>query len=495
MRETELKFAVDRSFQIDDIRGQAGVASVQPLDPQELTSTYYDTTDLRLARSGVTLRFRTGEEEPLWTVKFPSYGTDARVREELNYAGSPDEMPAETADLVIGHCRSAALEPVATLVTKRDRWRLIDQDDVAMAEVCDDDVAIVERGHTLTRFREVELESLILELDDLKVIGNALSGAGAVPTEAVPKAVRALGPRATAPPDLPPAGTGQPTSSAEAVARMIIRATDRIQSHHAAARLGDPEGVHQMRVATRRLRSDLRSFAPLVDEPWSLGVQTDLAWLADALGQVRDSDVMTQRLAHKASDLRPATDLLFQRLDAQAGQRREALHEVLRSDRYRMLLETLVRAAQNPPLARDAGRAISAMSVHIAPLWDKVVAAAHKAADTPSDDTLHTLRIRVKRVRYAAEALADTLPRSRGPERLARRAAKLQGILGEHQDAAVAQRVLHEAAAAEEAELEFVIALGRLIEREHAAAKTSARQWRSAWRSLKSPKETNWFPS
>ena len=495
MRETELKFAVDRSFQIDDIRGQAGVAAVQPLDPQELTSTYYDTTDLRLARSGVTLRFRTGEEEPLWTVKFPSHGTDARVREELNYAGSPDEIPAETADLVIGHCRSAALEPVATLVTTRDRWRLIGHDDVPLAEVCDDNVAIVERGHTLTRFREVELESLSLELDDLNVIGDALSGAGAVPTEAVPKAVRALGPRATAPPDLPPAGTGQPTSSAEAVARMIIRATDRVQSHHAAARLGDAEGVHQMRVATRRLRSDLRSFAPLVDEPWSVGVQTDLAWLADALGEVRDSDVMMQRLAQKAIDLRPATDTLFSRLGAQADRRREALHEVLRSDRYRMLLETLVRAAQNPPLARDASRAISAMSIHLAPLWEKLATSADNAADTSTDDALHHLRIRVKRVRYAAEALADTLPRSKGPERLARRAAKLQSILGEHQDAAVAQRVLHDAASAEDSDTAFVIAVGRLIEREHAAARTAARQWRSAWRSLKSPKATNWFAS
>lgn len=493
MREVELKFTASRAFSLDGIRGRAGVAAVNALESQQLTSAYYDTTDVRLARSGVTLRFRTGGSEPVWTVKLPVGGTNATVREELNYAGAEDQVPSEALELLIGHCRAAAVLPVATLETHRARWRLLDAEGEELAIVCDDDVAVVERGRTLTRFREVELESSGVDLERLHSLGAALSDAGAVPIEAVPKAVRALGPRATAPPDLPVVDETVPLDTPAAVQRMIVHAADRITSNHAAARLGAPKGVHDMRVGARRLGSDLVTFAPLIDEPWSTVVIDDLKWLVGVLGRVRDSDVMAERIARRAGDLSPVLRPLFEALDDEARQHREALHETLRSERYRMLLEMLVRAAQNPPLAHGVGPAAATMVALIRPRWKQLRRAVRTAGRHPTDDALHDVRIELKGMRYGAEALAPTLPRPRGSARFARRAAKLQDVLGAHQDAVVSQRRLRQHAAVDGRSNEYLIAIGRLIEREAAAARASRRRWRTQWRKLRADEATRWL--
>ena len=495
MREIELKFVVGPAFRAEAIAGQAGVAAVVAQDPLELSATYYDTRDLRLARSGVTLRYRTGEGDAQWTVKLPQPGSQGVVRDELSFAGAHDAIPREAQDLVVGHSRSEPLEPVAQLVTKRERWRLRAIDGSDLAVVYEDDVAVVERGRTLTHFREVELESVTADLELLRQVGDAFVAAGAVPTEAVPKAVRALGPRATAPPDLP-AEPGRPTATAgDVVGTMIASAAARIVGSHAAVCLGSAQGVHRMRVGTRRLRSDLRTYQTLVDAGWVESVAPDLKWLAGLLGRVRDLDVLTERVRAGAADLGQEIDPLFESLSEETEQHRRALLDALRSDRYGMLLDVLVRAAHNPPLTRDAVTDVGNLAALARPTWQRLRKAVKVAGHNPDDEVLHALRIRVKRSRYAAEALNGAVSATRSHERFVRLTQRLQEVLGEHQDATVAQHKLRTFAQQRAGSAQLLMAVGRLVEREHMAAAAARQQWRAAWKELDSDRATKWLPT
>ena len=123
--ERERKFAGWVGFELPPLDGiDDGVLAV-PMPEQQLEATYYDTEDLRLARSGVTVRFRTGEEQPTWTVKLPS-GDDgpALVRREIDIPGTARTIPDEVTSLVRAQVRSALLAPVGSLHTRRRRVQL-----------------------------------------------------------------------------------------------------------------------------------------------------------------------------------------------------------------------------------------------------------------------------------------------------------------------------------------------------------------------------------
>lgn len=492
-REIELKFAVLPSFDLRELEESVGL-EVQQLSTQSLHSTYYDTVDLRLARNGVSLRYRRGEDGSLWTLKLPTDDKRAAIRDEIDLPAPPGDVPAEAIDLVGGFTRMAALDQVATLETKRSRWKLIDGE-TELALVYHDEVAVVEEGRVLTRFREIELESLGVGFDELRDIGDALRASGARPSEPVPKVVRALGPRATAPPDVPAVPDLSPKSPAvEAIRASLARSVQRVITNHAAARLGDDEGVHQMRVGVRRLRSDLRTFAPLVDPIWSSEVIPELEWLADLLGGVRDLDVLMQRLDAAAADLRPDIDPLFTGVTAARERSRNALYEGLRSKRYGELLERLVRSAQNPPVTPEANRPCSRVLVPpVAATWKQLEKAVRKAGKEPDEDHLHKIRIRAKRVRYAAEAVAPALGNEgRKASDLASAAARLQDVLGEHQDAVVAEARIRDLVAGHP-DGSFALAAGRLIERQSRSAAEAGGMWREAWKQLDRKKFHSWL--
>ena len=126
-----------------------------------------------------------------------------------------------------------------------------------------------------------------------------------------------------------------PRGPARVVVGAAIRtATDRLDAELPRARAGtDPEGVHQARVATRRLRSDLRTFAPMLDEEWRVAARADLKVLADALGAVRDLDVLRIRLTAAIEHLGiDDTAGLADRLDEHDAAERRHLIAVLDSD-------------------------------------------------------------------------------------------------------------------------------------------------------------------
>src|SRR5437773_1919636 len=156
MLEEERKYAVDARFAVPDLSGcvPAG-GEVVPLAPVTLRATYYDTADRRLARAGVSLRYRRGDAAP-WTVKLP---TDlVGVRQEISRVGTPAGIPTELVDLVTAYTRGDALVPAAVLRTTRRVYELRDGDGRLLAELDDDSVAVLDGQRIRLRFREIEVE-------------------------------------------------------------------------------------------------------------------------------------------------------------------------------------------------------------------------------------------------------------------------------------------------------------------------------------------------
>jgi CHAD domain-containing protein len=486
-RERELKLAAPGSLVVPNLTDDGlGVISMEELSELSLRSTYHDTADLRLARAGVTLRYRTGDEDgPGWTLKLRIPGHDATERDEHHFPGDPEAVPPEASDLVTALVRTAPIQAVATLQTRRRRWRLCGAQQQPLAELFDDEISVLDGERVVSRFRELELESRGPDLAALRPIAVRLRRAGAVLAEPMPKAVRALGPRASASPDvtvplLPPNPTAR-----EGVASSLAYGLERLVAHDPVARLGDAEGVHQMRVATRRLRSDLRTFGPLLDAAWAQALREELRWLAEPLGAVRDLDVQLERLEEEApdllADLAPLVDTLRARRDAA----RAALRDVLRSDRYRALQDRLLDAVRDPLATGRADRAAKRELPRLLDrAWRPVERLGAALGSHDSAERYHQLRIRVKRLRYAAEAIGPALGSAAGPHaRLARAAAELQDLLGTMHDDAVTIDEIGTILAGHP-DVRFARAAGRLEERAQAAVHAARQRYPGRWKRL-----------
>ena len=210
----------------------------------------------------------------------------------------------------------------------------------------------------------------------------------------------------------------------------------------------DPEGVHQARVGTRRLRSDLRSFQTLLDPDSTRSLRDELSWPLDALGKVRDLDVL---LAHLRSDALRLTsgdnrggDEIFSRLVEDRAAAHAELLDALRTERCARLLENLAGFIAEPPfVTADARRpAADVVPALVRRPLRRLRREADRLGSAPGDDELHRVRILAKRLRYATDVC---VPVAGKPARHAARVlAKLQDVLGEHNDARIALDRLRE---------------------------------------------------
>jgi CHAD domain-containing protein len=495
MRELEVKLSVDEPFVTPPlVQAATGVAGMQELPALDLRATYHDTPDLRLARYGITLRYRSGEDAAGWTLKLPLASVHGLARDELNFQGGARRVPLPAQDLVTAFVRSARLEPVTRLRTRRRRWSLRDGDGSELAELVDDRVSVLQRNRVVARFRELEVEARSLGGRQLEEIARTLEQAGAAPT-ATPKAMRALGTRALAPPDIVPAKRIAPDEPAAfAVQAAIARSLERIIRNDPGTRLGDAEALHQMRVGTRRLRSDLRTFSSLVDPAWSASIVGEMKQLGGALGEVRDLDVIEHRLAANATGIQPALSELFAELEQRRERARETLLEVLRDRAYVELLDHLVEAAVAPPLAPAAWRPCGDVLPALASkATAKLIRAGGRLSADSSIDRYHRTRILAKRARYAAEAIAPALDADQGraATRFAERAADVQDALGELQDAEVAGQTIRSFVAARPKDGSACFAAGRLAERQRQGAEKALKRFPKMWRRVR---RAAWIP-
>lgn len=496
VREVELKLAADPGYVIPDLSADPAVGQIVELPSRNLRTTYYDTEDLRLARASITLRHRSGDEGPTWTLKFPVAVNALAIRDELHFEGASSEVPDEAKALVTAYVRSEGLTPVARLHTKRRRWSLLADDGTDLAELVDDEMSVLEGGEIVSRFREIEIEARSCDPSFLKRLSTGLQSSGTVAAEPIPKAVRALGARATAPPELPsPAKPGPDDPACLAVRAAFARGVQRVVSNDSGVRLGGVEAVHQMRVGTRRLRSDLRTFAPLVHAYWADLLVEELGWLSALLGEVRDLDVLEDSIRTIGSDLLEDLKPLLEELDECRRRARADLFDALCSARYIRLLDSLVEVAREPHLTEEAtlpcARVLPGL---VAETWKTFARKAMRLrAGSPPED-FHAARIKAKRVRYAVEAIGPALGERRHDAKdLARRLAEIQDALGEGQDALVACEKIRAIIRFHPADGRLNLLAGRLIERQLRKGEERMKAFPRLWGNVSRKKRRKWF--
>jgi CHAD domain-containing protein len=304
---------------------------------------------------------------------------------------------------------------------------------------------------------------------------------------------------AAAVPDQPIASAGPPRSSpaADVVLAYLRIHAYKLRALEPMVRADEPDAVHQMRVATRRLRATLRSFGQVIPRADTEHLAAELQWLGRTLGTARDDDVLPGRLQAILRTV-PAELLIGPvqaRVQGHFAPRRAAaragLLEALGSPRYASLLAELDRLTPDPPrgpLAAAPARDVLPAAVQRAYRQAKrrIRRAGHTPAGPARDVALHQARKSARRARYAAEA---ALPALGNPaRRFARQMKKVQSVLGEHQDAVLARQAARDLGIAAHLAGENAFTYGLLYESErHRAARLQV-QSRQVWRRAARPK-------
>lgn len=474
---------VERKF---DIRPGAAVPSLEgiarfgPAREHRMRAIYYDTRHLLLVRNGAVLRRREGGADAGWHLKLPVTG-DVRLEVTAPLTGGPGHLavPATLRAEVAGFLEElwpdgapAALLPVAVLETLRVETTLLDDEGTPIAELADDTVTARPGGET---WRELEVELADARQPLLERIDEVFAAQGIKASRAPSKLSRALGDR----PARMETGERFPpkATAAEVILDHIAEQVAVIVGREMDVRADHSDGVHKTRVATRRLRSTLRTFRRLFHRDETDWLRDELRWVAGVLGQPRDAEVMKARLADALAELAdgevvgPVEARVRAELDARHARAHAALVEVLDGDRYRELVDRLLGLLADPPwrgragrrgtklLPPMAGKAIRRVRV----VWD----ASRRAEGAERMHLLHETRKRAKAARYAFEALDGVVENADGA------AAAWEEVteeLGNLQDAQVAGLWLRELAHAAEAGGEPSRTYGALLEREKRAA-------------------------
>ncbi len=423
------------------------VAKSERQETVTITEVFHDSEDLRLFRWGVTLRRVEGGPDEGWQLLVErDHKVELQGEIRLPLSAGVD-VPDELRDIVTPMIREADMVPVATLRTERTPHLLFDTDSEPVVVLVDDTVSILDGQHVAARFRELEVEPRSEDANEVAdQVVAALVENGAVPGT-VSRALGALGPRASAAPDVVLRGPVCPDDpAADAVRAHIALQVSRFLLQDMRVRRDLPDSVHQMRVAARRLRSGLKVFQDLLDPEWADGLRAELGWAAGELGRVRDTEVMLARLDEHAEELPPADSqratLVVERvLKAELATARSDALASLRSQRQLDLMVALVEAVHHPRLTETANESCRVVLPSRVEKAFKRLARDVKALHLDSAaHPWHETRIAGKKARYAAELVVPVF--GDPAKRLAKALSEVTEVLGDHQDCYVAQQEL-----------------------------------------------------
>jgi len=431
--ELERKFDVEAATVLPSFDGLSVVSRAARLPTQTLEAVYFDTAANDLAARRVTLRRRTGGTDAGWHLKLPS-GPEARTEIHAPLGSGTADVPEELLDVVLAIVRDRPLAPVARITTSRAVTMIHGIDGNPVAEFCDDRVSAARiNAGTLTdeqSWREWELELVDPGIDDavglLNRLGNRLIDAGATPAGHGSKLAKVLG-------DAVPGRSNPP---ADPVHRAVAEQVELLLESDRAVRADTYDSVHQMRVATRQIRSLLQASEDafgLTDDAWILG---ELRELAAVLGTARDAEVLAESYSKALDALEPelvrgpVRERLVEgaRRQYQLGLRRS--WAAMRSPRYFRMLDALEGLVViQPPEGQDTHPPATIESSYRR--VRKAVKASRVATDNIHDDALHRIRKAAKRLRYVAAATGDA--------RVAGRSKTIQTLLGDHQDSVISR--------------------------------------------------------
>ena len=434
--EVERKFTAPADV-APDFGGLVEVASSQPFS---LDATYHDTLSCALADAGWSLRRRVGGKDDGWHLKRPAAGGARTEVQAPDGDTMPDALRQEAREVA----GLSAVVPVARLRTTRVESALT-AGGVLVASLARDAVyATTAAGEESWAEIEVELEPGA-PVGLLDALTERLLAAGAVPAPHTSKVARALAPVPRLEPPIDP----------DAPARHVLlawasRQVGVLQALEPGVRADAPDHVHKARVATRRLRSLLKTFARLCDTARTDPLRAELRWLGAVLGEPRDAEVLREEFGDLLAELRdevPADvrEGILGHLRAEHDRAHAALVAELDSPRARALREALVELLVDPPLR---GRASRPAGEVLPPARDAAIQRVAKLlrraeADPGHLEGWHEVRKAAKAVRYATEAMADAVS---GTDADVAAWEAVTEALGELQDTAVASDLIAQVA-------------------------------------------------
>lgn len=424
------------------LREALGAARVR-----HLRSTYFDTPDLTLQAHGYGLRLRrdaaTGKVRQ--TLKRATgAGTGLFQRDEWEVAVAGEYLDRDAlagtplAELLGDDDPASLLAPVFVVDTERRAAPIKIGD--STVEVCLDQGAVIA-GSARTAIDEVELELVSGKTRDLFRLAGKLAAKGALRPGLSSKAAVGYALRAGATPEpvkAISAGVGPHMSTGEAFAAIAQASLHQIIANEAAlVEARDPGAVHQMRVATRRLRAAITLFRPAIRDRHRKTIAQELRWLAKTLGDARELDVFIEKDVARMRRKRPRNADAAE-LAAHFDRERDAAYarviEMLTGKRYRsLLLDTLAwihcgawrrRKDCKTPVSELASRNLAKRT--------KDVRRRARILSSLEVEERHDLRLDVKKLRYASEFFADIF--ASRDEKTAKRAAKFVKALEEMQE-------------------------------------------------------------
>jgi CHAD domain-containing protein len=509
--EREVKLSAALDFELPDLR-RFGFSTVQ-LPKQALSTLYLDTKDLRLWHRSITLRHRVeqGDRSGTWTLKLRGgAGGRALDRTELSWPGTDGEIPPEAAQLLRGLVRRATLEEILVLRSTRRRLT-VRTGDALLGEIDDDTVTVASGGRTGLTFRQIEFEFSEKDIDpdptDVESILDALQQAGAR-IDREQKFALSLGMDGDRR-DGQFAKVGPRSAVGMVLQYALASGLERVLDHDIFLRLHPAQpskrAIHQARVGVRRLRSDLKTFGPLLDPVWLEHTRSELEWLGSVLGRVRDLDVLAERLGADGATMpleARGREELLSGLTAERRRHGNELANLLESKRYIDLLDRLHAGACSPPFqvgvpankphSRELGPDVlarDALPELVRPHWKRLQRKVRKAGPRPTDAELHRIRINSKQLRYAAESAEPVIGKT--ARRTARRAEDLQATLGDQHDSVAAVEWLERAASDGTAAASF--AAGVMAAEGRRQQTKLRRRWEHDWDSLRSNHATHWL--
>ena len=469
-------------------------------------TTYVDTADLLLARHGITLRRRVGGTGGGWYLQVAGGAPGpGGVRLPPGRAGSA--VPDQLQRLVRARTGGRPLAAVARVTTGRTVHRVFDATDREVLALVDDRVSARrilpvdgsgEAAGAEVTWREVTVRAPDGADERLAAVVGALGEGGPTEESTTSELARVLDLGAPAEQDgRPRRRPARKPSTSSVVVAYLADQLEQIRSQDLLVRLGAPGSVHRMRVASRRSRSALATFRAAFDPDVVEPLRDELRWLAGVLGEVRDAEVVSDRVS-EALVAGPADTAIGPgpaETDARSAHAaaRTAMLGALEGDRYDRVLDTLGKLVAAPPTTERGDRpAGKALRRGIASEYADVRRLMKRARAEPEERArlLHDARKAAKRTRYAAELAGDVL----GAEAVAFAAAmeSMQEALGEYQDTVVLRAHLRERAEAT-TDPAAAFTYGRLHALEEVRAREAEGRLPSVWAAASRKRLRRWL--
>jgi CHAD domain-containing protein len=509
VNETETKYEATADTLLPSLAALPGVAGICGPQQQQLDAEYYDTEDLRLLQAGITLRRRRGGSDAGWHLKLPvgAEAPDSREEIRLPLGQAGRRVPRELADLVRARTRGAPLVLVATISTIREVTALVDDRGESLAEVADDRVtALTPLGHQpAAEWREIEVELTGGGSQLLTAADKVLRRAGLQRSARSAKLERVLSDQLERParPRLAsPRALNSSSTAVDVVSAYLSAQVDALLALDPKVRRAEPDSVHQMRVATRRLRSTLRSFGTVVNRADTEHLADELQWLGGVLGEARDAEVQAARLDQhvRQTEAEQLLGPVQARIQAYSSKTRArslaAVAAALKSARYQALLDELDQLIAEPPAGDEAsapaGKALPAAVFRSYRKTRRRMRAALRApAGREQETAFHQARKGAKQTRYAAEAVTPVL----GTEaaQLARRMKTLQSVLGDHQDTVVGRQITRKLGVAAHQAGESAFSYGLFYARDACTGAQLQQRAVKAWKKASRARDRSWM--